>query len=172
MTDQRSGGRRPSRPRSGQQQRGPNPVEGAVRSTRRAVQRHAESVRNEEIKLACRGMLDALAAAGRSAGQPAEILGLIEQALRVLLQERASSATLPLTLRAVVDFASQQSGRRTMVVESLRLTIRHAYVLAADHLPRQARDDGGFRAQSLAEALHELGASYMDDAAWKRHASS
>jgi hypothetical protein len=44
--------------------------------------------------------------------------------------------------------------------------LRHGYSLAADHVPRQLRDDGPFRASALHNVLEEVAAEYMDDAAF------
>lgn len=158
---QASGGER-GRGKTGAGQ--PSPVEVATRSTRNALRRHAESVKDEQSQLACRSVLIALVGATRDASSPAETLTVVEQVVHVLEAGRKEEAQLPIVVRAAVAFSIETSRRMKDVAEMLRLVLRHTYCLAADHIPRQLRDDGGFRASALKEVLAEIASDYLSDA--------
>lgn len=148
------------------------PLEIAVRSARNAQRRHAESLRDEQTRLACRGVMTAIAGGGSGASNPAELLAEVEHALHVLEAGEREASRLPATMRAVATFALADRRRLREVIEMLRLTLRSGYVLAADHIPRQARDDGPFRASALRTAMTETAQLYLDDAAFERAARS
>lgn len=76
---------------------------------------------------------------------------------------RRDDAQLPIALRAVVNFALESPRRQRDAAEMLRLLLRHSYLLAADHIPRQLRDDGNFRATSLLQVYEECGPEYLAD---------
>lgn len=163
-----SGGRGPGTGRGQGQRSGSgggqaSPLEVAVRSTRNALKRHAESVRDDQSKLACRGVLTAIVGVGKRSASPAEVIGLVEQVLHVMEAGRREESQLPVAVRAVASFALEQPRRARDVSEMLRLSLRCTYAVAADHIPRQTRDDGGFRASALSEVLLEIGALYLDD---------
>jgi hypothetical protein len=54
------------------------------------------------------------------------------------------------------------------VEEMLRLSLRWGYVQAADYVPRQLRDDGGFRASSILDVFSEIAREYLDDASFEK----
>ena len=147
---------------------GTPPIEIAVRSSRNAMKRHAESLRDEQSRLACRGVLTAFIGSCKGSSSPGEVLGVVEQVVHVLEAGRRDDSQLPLALRSVTNFALEVPRRHRDVAEMLRLLLRHSYVLAADHIPRNLRDDGGFRATSILQAFEEIGAMYLDDAGFLR----
>lgn len=132
------------------------------------MKRHAESLRDEQSRLACRGVLTAFIGSCKRSASPAEVLGVVEQVVHVIEASRRDDAQLPLALRSVVNFALEVPRRQRDVAEMLRLLLRHSYALASDHIPRQLRDDGSFRATSLLQAFEEIGAVYLDDAGFLR----
>lgn len=160
-------GGRPGRPggaggRSGQQQ--DTPIEIAVRSSRNAIRRHAETVRDDQSQLACRSLMTALHGNTAEVTSPAELLASVEQVVHVLESGRREDTQLPVALRAVVAFSLDTPRRARDVAELLRLLLRHGYCLAADHIPRTLRDDGTFRASALQNLLEEVARDYLDDA--------
>lgn len=150
--------------RDGQQQQ--TPLEIAARSSRNALKRHAESVRDDQSKLACRSLLTALHGATDGVSSPAELLGVVEQVAHVLEAGRREDSQLPVALRAVVAFALDTPRRSRDVAEMLRLLLRHGYCLASDHIPRQLRDDGEFRASALWNVVEDVSREYLDDKAF------
>jgi hypothetical protein len=138
-------------------------MEIAVRSSRNALKRHAESLRDEQSRLACRGVLTAFIGACKGSASPGEVLGVVEQVVHVIEVGRRDDKQLPLALRSVVNFALEVPRRQRDVAEMLRLLLRHSYVLAADHIPRQLRDDGSFRATSLLAMFEDCAPAYLDD---------
>lgn len=154
------------RGRGGNTRQGPMPIEVAVKSTRNALRRHSEGIKDEKTKLACRAVMSGIVGMAKRSASPSELLAVVEQAMHVVESSRPDFSQLPATLRATITFAVESPRRGRDVTEMLRLTLRHGYVLAADHIPRQARDDGSFRATALAEVLTEIGADYLDDKAF------
>ncbi len=146
-------------------------MEIAVRSTRNALRRHAESVRDDESKLGCRSVLGGIVGATGESASPAETLGLVEQVGHVLETTHRAGDQLPVALRAAVAFVGESPRRARDCAEMLRLVLRHGYVLAADHLPRQLRDDGTFRASALADVLRETASEYLSDELYQQHAA-
>lgn len=144
------------------------PIEIAVRSSRNAIKRHADSLKDEQIRLACRSLLIALRGNMSGVSNPAEILGVLEQLQQVLHATRRDDSQLPVTLRAVVSFASDTPARQREVQELVRLMLRHLYALNADFIPRRARDDGRFRADSVLDVVDQVARIYLDDAAFER----
>ena len=134
-----------------------------MRSTRNAIKRHGDSLRDEQARLACRSILTGLIGVGKGSSSPAEVLGVVEQVGHVLEAGRRDDAQLPIALRAVVNFALESPRRQRDAAEMVRLLLRHSYVLAADHIPRQLRDDGNFRATSLLQVFEECGPDYLTD---------
>lgn len=146
----------------------PQPLEIAVRSSRNALKRHADSIRDEQSKLACRSLLVALHGNMTGIANPAELLGVLEQVQHVLHATRRDDSQLPVALRAVVAFATDTPGRQREVQELVRLALRHLYALNADFIPRNARDDAKFRADAVLDVVDELARTYLDDAAFAR----
>jgi len=163
------GGNRPGGP--GGRPGGPNqtqPLEIAVRSSRNALKRHAESLRDDQIRLACRSLLIALHGNMGGVANPAELLGVLEQVQHVLHASRRDDSQLPVTLRAVVAFATDTPGRQREVQELVRLSLRHLYALNADFMPRQARDDAKFRADAVLDVVDQVAREYLDDARFEQ----
>lgn len=159
------GGRGPQG--GGQQQQ--QPIEIAVRSSRNAVKRHTESVRDDQAKLACRSLLVALHGNLGQADNPGEILSTIELVQHALLQPSyREDASLPVALRAVVAFVHETPARQRAATELVRLLLRHLYVLSADFIPRQARDDARFRASAVLDVIEQVSKEALDDAAFER----
>ncbi|MCW2927740.1 MAG: hypothetical protein JWM86_1708, partial [Thermoleophilia bacterium] len=140
------------------------PLEIAVRSSRNALKRHAEGLRDDQVRLACRSMLIALHGNMTGVANPAELLGVLEQVQHVLHASRRDDSQLPLALRAVVAFAVDTPVRQREVQELVRLILRHLYALNADFLPRQARDDGKFRADAVLDVVEGVAREYLSDA--------
>jgi len=132
------------------------------------LRRHAESVKDEQSQLACRGLLVALHGVTAGVSSPAELLGVVEQVVHVLESGRREDAQLPVALRAVVAFSLDTPRRSRDVAELLRLLLRHGYAVAADHVPRQLRDDGEFRASAVSNMLEDVAKEYLDDAGFAR----
>lgn len=88
---------------------------------------------------------------------------MAEKVVHVLEAGRREDLQLPVTLRAVIGFALETPRRQKDVAEMLRLLLRHSYVLAADHIPRQLRDDGGFRGTALLSVWEDVAPEYLDD---------
>lgn len=130
--------------------------------------RHAEGLRDDQARLACRSLLVALHGNMGGVANPAELLGVLEQVQHVIHASRRDDAQLPVALRAVVAFASDTPGRQREVQELVRLVLRYLYALNADYLPRQARDDGRFRADAVLDVVEELARVYLDDASFER----
>jgi hypothetical protein len=120
-------------------------------------------VRDDQSQLACRAILTATIGTGAETTSPAELLGIVEQVVHVLEAGRREDAQLPMALRAVVGFALETPRRQRDVAEMLRLLLRHTYSLAADHIPRELRNDGSFRASAMRTVLEEISAEYLDD---------
>ena len=139
------------------------PLEIAVRSSRNALKRHAEGLKDLQVRLACRSML--LALHGNMAGStnPAEALGVLEQVQHVLHATRRDDSQLPVALRAVVAFATDTPVRQREVQELVRLSLRHLYALNADFMPRAARDDGRFRSDAVLDVIDQVAREYLDD---------
>lgn len=156
------GGGRPNRPGGGSHQ---SPVEAAAKATRNALRRHAESVRDDQSRLACRVVLTGIVGVARRSSSPGEALMVAEQVMHVVESSHPDFSQIPTTLRATTDFAAETPRRAKDVTEMLRLLLRHGYSLAADHIPRQARDDGPFRATALIDSIAEVGADYLSDEA-------
>ena len=117
-----------------------------MRSSRNALKRHADSIRDEQSKLACRSLLVALHGNMTGIANPAELLGVLEQVQHVLHATRRDDSQLPVALRAVVAFATDTPGRQREVQELVRLALRHLYALNADHradpgIARAAEDE-------------------------------
>lgn len=162
----RRGAGRPQggKPRTGQGAKQANqqtPIEIAVRSTRNAMRRHAEGLRNDQVRLGCRGVLMALHGNLGAASNPGEILGMIEQVGHVL--HGGDDAQLPVALRAVVSFVLVEPRRTRDVQEQLRLLLRHLYAMSSDYIPRAVRDDARFRGTALIDVLHEAAREYLSD---------
>ena len=149
-------------------QSGPPPIEVAARSTRNAVRRHSETIRDDQSQLAVRAVLIGLTSGMRQSASPAETLAMLEQVGHVLEAGRRDDDQLPLALRAAVQFALENPRRVRDVAEMVRVVLRHTYVLAADHIPRQLRDDGGFRSQAIVTVLEEIAREYLDDAGFAK----
>lgn len=130
--------------------------------------RHAEGLKDDQARLACRSLLVALHGNMGGVANPAELLGVLEQVQHVIHASRRDDAQLPVALRAVVAFASDTPGRQREVQELVRLVLRYLYALNADYLPRQARDDGRFRADAVLDVVEELARVYLDDASFER----
>jgi hypothetical protein len=158
---QRSGGSGGNH-RGGGKQHTP-PTEVAARSTRNALRRHAESIRDEQSQIACRGIITALVGNTHDVDSPAELLGVVEVVAHVLESGKREDSQLPTALRAVVAYALDTPRRSRDVAEMLRLVLRHGYSLAADHIPRQLRNDGSFRATALHNVLQEVASEYLSD---------
>lgn len=138
-------------------------MEIAVRASRNAIKRHAEGLRDDQVRLACRSMLVALHGNMAGVANPAELLGVLEQVQHVLHATRRDDSQLPVALRAVVAFAVDTPARQREVQELVRLVLRHLYALNADFLPRQPRDDGRFRADAVLDVVHAVAREYLDD---------
>lgn len=164
-------GRAGGRPGRGPQQQRPAPLEVAARTTRNALRRHAESLHDDKVRLGCRSILAGIVGAAKHAESPAEVVGVAEQVAHAVQAGKRGDAQLQATLRGPVEFALEDPRREREVAEMLRLLLRHCYSLAADHVPRQLRDDGSFRASALADVVVEVGAEYLDDAAFARAAN-
>ena len=147
---------------------GPPPIEVAAKSTRNAIRRHGETIRDEQSQLAIRAVLIGLTSSMRQSASPAETLAMLEQVGHVLESGRRDDDQLPLALRAAVLFGLENPRRIRDVAEMVRVVLRHAYVLSADHIPRQLRDDGGFRSQAIVTVLEEVAREYLDDAAFAK----
>lgn len=141
----------------------PQPLEIAVRSSRNALKRHAEGLRDDQVRLACRSLLVALHGNMTGVANPAELLGVLEQVQHVLHATRRDDSQLPLALRAVVAFSVDTPARQREVQELVRLLLRHLYALNADFMPRQARDDGRFRSDAVLDVVEQLAREYLDD---------
>lgn len=139
-----------------------------MRSSRNAIKRHADGLRDDQIRLACRSLLIALHGNMGGVANPAELLGVLEQVQHVLHATRRDDTQLPVALRAVVAFAVDTPARQREVQELVRLVLRHLYALNADFLPRQPRDDGRFRADAVLDVVEELARTYLDDASFER----
>jgi hypothetical protein len=137
-----------------------------VRTTRNAIGRHAENIGNQEARLACRGLIMGITGGSKNATNPGEVMNLVENVMHALEANERNLEHLPVALRGAIAFTLEHHGRTRNAVEMLRLTMRHAYALAGDHIPRQARDDGGFRASALCDALGDIGVMYLDDKAF------
>ena len=159
------GGGRPGGPGGGNQQQ---PLEIAVRSSRNAIKRHADGLKDDQTRLACRSMLVALHGNMSGVANPAELLGVLEQVQHVLHATRRDDSQLPVALRAVVAFATDTPARQREVQELVRLVLRHLYALNADFLPRQARDDGKFRADAVLDVVEQVAREYLDDARFEQ----
>ena len=146
----------------------PQPLEIAVRSSRNALKRHAEGLRDDQVRLACRSLLIALHGNMTGVQNPAELLGVLEQVQHVLHATRRDDSQLPVALRAVVSFATDTPGRQREVQELVRLVLRHLYALNADFMPRQARDDARFRADAVLDVVEQLAREYLDDARFEQ----
>lgn len=157
----RSGGPGGRPPHGGRGNQTP-PIEIVVRSTRGAIRRHAESVRNEQNSLACRSMLVAVHGVTSDSRNPAEVLVMIEHLQHALHTVKREDSQLPVALRAVVAFAQEAPARQRDTQEMLRLLLRHLYALNADYMPRQSRDDARFRTSSVLGLLEEIANEYMD----------
>jgi hypothetical protein len=134
-----------------------------VRSSRNALKRHAEGIKDDQTKLACRSLLVALHGNMTGVTNPAELLGVLEQVQHVLHATRRDDSQLPVALRAVVAFATDTPARQREVTELVRLALRHLYALNADFMPRQARDDAKFRADAVLDVVELLAREYLDD---------
>lgn len=175
----RPGGGSGGRPGSGGPRRGPagtsggganqqQPLEIAVRASRNAVKRHADGLKDDQIRLACRSMLIALHGNMAGVANPAELLGVLEQVQHVLHASRRDDSQLPVTLRAVVAFATDTTARQREVQELVRLVLRHLYALNADFMPRQARDDGRFRSGAVLDVVEQIAREYLTDARFEQ----
>jgi len=140
------------------------PLEIAARQSRNALKRHAEGLRDDQSRLACRSLLVALHGNLSTVTNPGELLGVVEQVQHVLHATRRDDTQLPVTLRAVVAFASEAPARQKDVQELTRLLLRHGYTISADFMPRAARDDGRFRATALLDVLEQVSKEYLSDA--------
>lgn len=154
------GSRRGSGSGSSSQQQ---PLEIAVRASRNAVKRHADGLRDDQVRLACRSLLVALHGNMTGVANPAELLGVLEQLQHVLHAVRRDDSQLPVALRAVVAFAVDTPARQREVQELVRLVLRHLYALNADFMPRQARDDGRFRSDAVLDVVDQVAREYLDD---------
>ncbi|MCW2956069.1 MAG: hypothetical protein JWO69_938 [Thermoleophilia bacterium] len=139
-----------------------------MRATRNSIKRHAESLRDDQVKLACRSLLIALHGNLELAENPGEILGLIEQVHHVLHATRRDDAQLPVAVRAVVGFAVETPARQREVQELVRQLLRHVYAVSSDFIPRTARDDGRFRATAVLDLIGVIAREYLDDAAFAK----
>lgn len=99
---------------------------------------------------------------------PAELLGVLEQVQHVLHATRRDDTQLPVALRAVIAFALENPSRQRDVQELVRLMLRHLYALNADFMPRQARDDGRFRADAVLDVVEQVAREYLDDASFQK----
>lgn len=138
-----------------------SPLEIAVRSTRKAITRHAEGLRDDQVRLGCRAVLVALHGNLASASNPGEILGMIEQTAHVV--HGGDDTQLPVALRAAVAFVLADQRRTREVQQQLRLLLRHLYALSADYIPRSMRDDASFRGSALLEVVHDIAREYLSD---------
>ncbi len=154
-----SGGGRGGGGASNQQQ----PLEIAVRASRNAIKRHADALKDDQTRLACRSTLIALHGNMGGVANPAELLGVLEQVQHVLHASRRDDSQLPVALRAVVAFSVDTPGRQREVQELVRLVLRHLYALNADFMPRQARDDGRFRSDAVLDVVEQIAKEYLDD---------
>lgn len=152
----------------GQQGQRPPVMEVAARSARGALKRHAESVKGHDVQLACRSLLVAFHGASTGSTNPGELLNLLEQVAAAVEQGAGAEAQLPVALRAVVGYAAERPARTRAVEEMLRLSLRWAYVQSADYVPRQLRNDGGFRASAIREELGTVAREYLDDASFEQ----
>ncbi len=139
-----------------------------MRSTRNAIKRHADGIRDEQTKLACRSLLVALHGNMSGTANPGELLGVLEQVQHVLHATRRDDSQLPVALRAVVAFATDTPKRQREVQELVRLALRHLYTLNADFMPRTTRDDGRFRSDAVLDVVDQLAQTYLDDAAFAK----
>lgn len=139
-----------------------------MRSSRNAIKRHAEGLKDDQVRLACRSMLIALHGNMTGVQNPAELLGVLEQVQHVLHATRRDDSQLPVALRAVVAFASDTPGRQKEVQELVRLVLRHLYALNADFMPRQARDDSRFRSDAVLDVVDAIAREYLDDARFEQ----
>ena len=155
------GSGRPGGPGGGANQQ--QPLEIAVRASRNQLKRHAEGLKDDQIRLACRSLLLALHGNLGGSANPAELLGVLEQVQHVMHAARRDDAQLPVAVRAVVAFAADTPARQREVQELVRLTLRHLYALNADFMPRQARDDGRFRSDAVLDVIEQVAKEYLDD---------
>lgn len=139
-----------------------------MRSARIALTRHAEGLRDDQTRLACRSLLIALHGNLGGVANPAELLGVLEQVQHVLHAVRRDDGQLPVALRAVVAFASDTPARQREVQELVRLALRYLYAVNADFIPRAARDDASFRAGAVLDIVGLVAREYLDDAAFER----
>ncbi|MCZ4497389.1 MAG: hypothetical protein JWM25_1974 [Thermoleophilia bacterium] len=139
------------------------PIEIAVRATRNAIKRHAEGLKDDQVKLACRSLLIALHGNLDRAENPGEIFALLEQVQHVLHATRRDESQLPVAVRAVVGFATETPARQREVGELVRQLLRHLYALSSDFIPRQARDDGRFRAEAVLDLMGVIAREYLSD---------
>jgi hypothetical protein len=143
-------------------------MEIAVRSSRNALKRHAQGMKDDQARLACRSLLVALHGNMTGVANPAEVLGVLEQVQHVLHATRRDDSQLPVALRAVVAFALDTPARQREVQELVRLALRHLYVLNADFMPRAARDDAKFRSDAVLDVIDQLAREYLDDARFEQ----
>jgi hypothetical protein len=145
------------------------PIEIAVRSSRNAIKRHAESIRDDQAKLGCRSLLMALHGNLGQVENPAEILTTLEQVQHVLHQPVGrDEAQLPVAIRAVAGFLKETPVREKASHELVRLLLRHLYALNSDFVPRQPRDDGRFRASANLDVLEQVAKEFLSDADFDR----
>lgn len=123
-------------------------------------------MRGHDVRLACRSLLVAFHGAASGSSNPGELLNLLEQVATAVERGSGADAQLPVALRAVMGYVSERTQRTHAVQEMLRLSLRWGYVQSADYLPRQLRDDGGFRASSILDVFSEIAREYLDDAAF------
>ncbi|MEO6867354.1 MAG: hypothetical protein ABI200_04975, partial [Gaiellales bacterium] len=140
------------------------PLEIAVRASRNAIKRHAEGLKDDQVRLACRSTLVALHGNMAGVSNPAELLEVLEQVQHVLHATRRDDSQLPVALRAVMAFIVETPARQREVQELVRLVLRHLYALNADFMPRQPRDDGKFRADAVLDVVQQVAHEYLDDA--------
>lgn len=120
------------------------------------------------MRLACRSLLIALHGNLGGVANPAELLGVLEQVQHVLHATRRDDSQLPVALRAVIAFAVDTPVRQREVQELVRLMLRYLYALNADYVPRQARDDGRFRADAVLDVVAQVAREYLDDARFEQ----
>ena len=137
-----------------------------MRSTRNASTRHAESLKDDQSRLACRALLMALHGNLGQVANTGELIGVVEQVLHVLHHGHREAEQLPVAVRAAAAFALDVPRRTRDVQECLRLLLRHLYALGADYVPRELRDDARFRATSMLDVLDERAKAYLDDASF------